>query len=208
MKPICRIAIYYFSGTGNSRNVAFWISEVAARHDIECSLVNIGSINRLVTDPPPPGAMVIFISPVHGFNYPPVMLNFIARFPKGNNHVVLMNTRAGMLIGKWITPGLTGIAFYFASLILLLKGYSIRGMVPVDMPSNWISIHPGLNDRTVKYLHAKNKERVIRHAEIILSGKLYFRAVREIIQDILISPVSLLYYFIGRFGFAKTFYAS
>jgi ferredoxin len=208
MKPICRIAIYYFSGTGNSRNVAFWISEVAARHDIECSLVNIGSINRLVTDPPPPGAMVIFISPVHGFNYPPVMLNFIARFPKGNNHVVLMNTRAGMLIGKWITPGLTGIAFYFASLILLLKGYSIRGMVPVDMPSNWISIHPGLNDRTVKYLHTKNKERVIRHAEIILSGKRYFRALREIIQDILISPVSLLYYFIGRFGFAKTFYAS
>jgi Pyruvate/2-oxoacid:ferredoxin oxidoreductase delta subunit len=49
---------------------------------------------------------------------------------------------------------------------------------------------------------------VVRHARIILSGKRYFRALREIIQDILISPVSLLYYFIGRFGFAKTFYAS
>lgn len=203
-----KIIIYYFSGTGNSRNVAFWISEVAARNNVEQIDINIGKINRLKIDPPSPGALIIFISPVHGFNFPPVMLNFISRFPKGKNKVVLMNTRAGMLIGKWITPGLTGIAFYLASLILIVKGYSIRGMVPVDMPSNWISIHPGLNDRTIKYLHEKNKERVMRHAEIILSGKRYFWACREVIQDILISPVSLLYYFIGRFGFAKTFYAS
>jgi Pyruvate/2-oxoacid:ferredoxin oxidoreductase delta subunit/flavodoxin len=208
MKPYNKLVIYYFSGTGNARNVASWISEAAAKYDIEYTLINIGIINRLKIDPPSEDALVIFISPVHGFNYPPVMLNFISRFPKGNNNVVLMNTRAGMLIGKWITPGLTGIAFYFASAVLLLKGYSIRGMVPVDMPSNWISIHPGLNDRTVKYLHTKNKERVLRHAEKILSGIRYFRAFREIIQDILISPVSLLYYCIGRFCFAKTFYAS
>jgi Pyruvate/2-oxoacid:ferredoxin oxidoreductase delta subunit len=202
------LVIYYFSGTGNSRNVATWISEVAARYYVGCTLINIDSINRLVIDPPPPGALVIFISPIHGFNYPPVMLNFIARFPKGKNIVVLMNTRGGLLIGKWITPGISGIAFYLASLILLFKGYSIRGMVPVDMPSNWISLHPGLNDRTVRYLHAKNKERVAGHTAKILSGKRYFRAFREIIQDILISPVSLLYYFIGRFGLAKTLFAS
>ncbi len=136
------------------------------------------------------------------------MLNFISRFPKGRNNVVLMNTRAGMLIGKWITPGLTGIAFYFASLILLLKGYSIQGMVPVDMPSNWISVHPGLNDRTIIYLHEKNKERVIRHAELFLSGRRNFKALREMFQDIAISPISLMYYCIGRFGFAKTYFAS
>jgi Pyruvate/2-oxoacid:ferredoxin oxidoreductase delta subunit len=208
LKPYPILVVYCFSGTGNSRNVASWIAEEAGRQNIQCTLINIGNINRLVIDPPLPGALVIFISPVHGFNYPPVMLNFISRFPKGKNNVVLMNTRAGMLIGKWITPGLTGIAFYLASLILFLKGYRILGMVPVDMPSNWISIHPGLNDRTVKYIHAKNKDRVIRHAGIIFSGKKYFRAFREIIQDILVSPVSLLYYFIGRFGFAKTFFAS
>jgi Pyruvate/2-oxoacid:ferredoxin oxidoreductase delta subunit len=208
MRPYSKLIIYYFSGTGNSRKVASWISEVAAGNCTGCTLINIGSIDRIRIEPPPAGALVIFISPVHGFNYPPVMLNFISRFPKGNNNIVLMNTRAGMLIGKWITPGLTGIAFYLASLILLLKGYSIRGMVPVDMPSNWISIHPGLNERTVKYLHTRNKERVLRHAAVILSEKRYFRAFREIIQDVLISPVSLLYYFIGRFAFAKTFYAS
>jgi ferredoxin len=119
-----------------------------------------------------------------------------------------MNTRAGMLIGKYITPGLTGIAFYFSSLILTLKGYSIQAMFPVDLPSNWISVHPGLNTRTVKYLHDKNKERVTAFANRVLAGKKDFRSVHEIIQDVLVSPISLAYYFFGRFFFAKTYYAS
>jgi hypothetical protein len=54
---------------------------------------------------------------------PAIMLKFIRRFPKWKNKVVLMNTRAGMLIGKFITPGLTGIAFYLSALILFLKGF-------------------------------------------------------------------------------------
>ncbi len=136
------------------------------------------------------------------------MLHFISRFPKGGNDIALMNTRAGMLIGNYITPGLTGIAFYLSALILKVKGYSIIGMIPFDMPSNWISIHPGLNNRTIQFIHKINKEKAVFAARKILSGEHYFKAVREIIQDVIISPVSLLYFFIGRFGFAKTFYAS
>lgn len=119
-----------------------------------------------------------------------------------------MNTRAGMLIEKFNLPGLTGIAFYFSAFILKLKGYSINGMVPVDLPSNWISIHPGLNARTVTFLHEVNKAKVTKCAEKIISGERDFRALREIVQDIIISPVSLGYFLVGRFMFAKTFYAS
>ncbi|MDZ7604578.1 MAG: EFR1 family ferrodoxin [Cyclobacteriaceae bacterium] len=135
------------------------------------------------------------------------MLNFIMRFPKGKNKVVLMNTRAGMLIGKFVTPGVTGIAFYLSACILMLKGYSIKALLPVDLPSNWIFLHPGLNDRTVKYLHKINRERVASFAQKILAGKSYFRALLEF-YDILLAPITLGYYFIGRFFFAKTFYAS
>lgn len=203
-----KLIVYYFSGTGNSKNVAMWLSDVAKEQNIECQLINIGQIDRLSIGQPDADALIAFISPVHGFNYPPVMLHFIMRFPKGKNKVLLMNTRAGMLIGKFITPGLTGIAFYLAALILKLKGHSIKAMFPVDLPSNWISVHPGLNAKTVKYLHEKNKERVTAFANRVLSGKSDFRSVREIIQDIVISPISLGYYFIGRFFFAKTYYAS
>lgn len=208
MSPYQNIIIYYFSGTGNSKNVAKWFSEIAAKLGIDCIITNIAGINRISIPTPPSNALLVIVSPIHGFNYPPIMLNFISRFPKANNNVLLMCTRAGMLIGKYNVPGLTGIAFLLSAFLLKLKGYSLTGMVPVDLPSNWISIHPGLNERTVKYLHEKNKEKVKACAERVISGKKDFRALRDIIQDIIISPVSLGYYFVGRFIFAKTFYAS
>lgn len=203
-----QFVIYCFSGTGNSRNVALWMSDAANANGIESQIINIADIDRLSIAPPPADALVLFVSPIHGFNYPPVMIHFIARFPKGKNKVLLMNTRAGMLIGKIITPGLTGIAFYLSALFLKLKGYAIIGMVPVDLPSNWISVHPGLNQSTVSYLHERNKIRVDRCASRIISGKEDFRGVYEIIQDLIIAPFSLAYYFAGRFFFAKTYYAS
>ena len=136
------------------------------------------------------------------------MVNFIFHFPKGKNDVILMNTRAGMKIGKFVTPGLTGIAFYLAALVLKLKGYFINGMYPVDMPSNWISIHPGLNEKTILFLHQKMKLRVDRYAGKVLGGSKSYVALYEIVQDILIGPIAFMYYFVGRFFFAKTFYAS
>ncbi|MFH1197091.1 MAG: EFR1 family ferrodoxin [bacterium] len=203
-----KLVIYYFSGTGNSKNVAAWFVDLAREKNIFVESIDIGKSERRSIQPPPEDALVVFISPIHGFNYPPIMLNFIWHFPVGKNKVILMNTRAGMLIKQWITPGLTGIAFYFSALLLKIKGFSIKGMFPVDLPSNWISVHPGLNERTVKYLHEKNKDKIAAFAQKIFSGKSDFKAVREIIQDILISPISILYYCIGRFFLSKTYYAS
>jgi ferredoxin/flavodoxin len=200
--------VYYFSGTGNSENVAKWLSDIAKENGMEATLINIARTDRLSISSLDPEALVAFVSPIHGFNYPPVMLHFITRFPNGRNNVLLMNTRAGMLIGKWITPGLTGIAFYFSALILKMKGYSIKAMFPVDLPSNWISVHPGLNERTVKYLHERNQEKVYRFARNVFAGGSDFRGLYEIIQDALVAPISLGYYFMGRFLFAKTYFAS
>jgi ferredoxin len=203
-----KLIVYYFSGTGNSANVARWVANTAQEKGIDVRLINIADCNRLHIPTPPTDALVAFCSPVHGFNYPPVMLAFIRRFPKGKNPVLLLNTRAGMLIGKWITPGVSGITFYFSGLILLLKGYQINAMFPVNLPSNWISVHPGLNDRTVKFMHQRNQERVTKFAHKTLDGGKDFRSLRELIQDVLISPISLGYFFAGRFFIAKTYYAN
>ncbi|MFH0735899.1 MAG: EFR1 family ferrodoxin [bacterium] len=208
MEKYNKIIIYYFSGTGNSQNVALWISNIAAEFKIPCEILNISQTERRNLNSPILKSLIIFISPVHGFNYPPIMTNFIFHFPKGSNNIVLMNTRAGMLIGNFITPGLSGITFYLAAIVLKIKGYKLKGMFPVDLPSNWISVHPGLNERTVKYLHKKNKEKVEIFAKTILSGKTVFSCLKEIIQDLLVSPISVLYYFIGRFFLSKTYYAS
>lgn len=124
MKPVSSIVFYYFSGTGNSRKVVSWFEEVAHRHQVA---VVVHDIARQPLPPPAPDDLVVICSPVHGFNYPPLVLGFLRRFPRGKNPVMLMNTRAGMLIGRWVTPGLSGVAFLWAALMLWLKGYTIRG---------------------------------------------------------------------------------
>ena len=203
-----KLTIFYFSGTGNSQNVAQWMSSAASKYDIECSINNIATIQRNSIVPVPVNSLVVFISPVHGFNYPPVMLHFIARFPKGNNKVILMNTRAGMLIGNFNLPGLSGAAFLFSTFMLKFKGYSIAGTKSVDLPSNWISLHPGLNKKTILRLHEKHKAGVIDFGEKILTGKKVYIPFHERVIDIIIAPLSIGYYLIGRFIFAKTFYSS
>lgn len=208
MTDYSTLFVYYFSGTGNAQNVAQWVSAIASKKDMQTRLVDISKLTTADIVLPSNGALVVFVSPIHGFNYPPVMLRFIARFPKGKNKVILMSTRAGMLIGKWVTPGLTGVAFYLSGLILTLKGYSIRGMCAIDLPSNWIFLHPGLNHRTVLYLHQRMKQRVERYAHSFLAGKKCFPALKELIQDIIIAPLAVGYYFMGRYVFSKTYLAS
>jgi ferredoxin/flavodoxin len=206
MNTIQKVILFYFSGTGNAKRIALWFSEFAIKNRIDCEVVDIAKCDKNI--PPIDDALVFIISPIHGFNYPKITLDFIRNFPKGNNRVVLMNTRAGMKIGNFVTPGLTGIAFFVSSCILRNKGYKIVGQIPFDMPSNWLSIHPALNEKTVKYLHRTNYTRVEKHAVNIFSGKPDFLAYRDVIQDILISPIAIAYYFIGRFILAKSFYAT
>jgi ferredoxin len=205
---IQKLTIFYFSGTGNSGKVAQWMSSVATNLNIENEIFNIAIIDRHAIKPVPSDSLIIFISPVHGFNYPPIMLRFIARFPRGINKVVLMDTRAGMLIGNFNLPGISGATFILSSIILKLKGYTIAGTKSVDLPSNWISLHPGLNERTVKCLHEKNKAKVTDYANKILSGKRIYVSICESVIDTIIAPISIGYYLVGRFFFAKTFYTS
>lgn len=208
MSDFSKLVIFYFSGTGNAKQIARWFSENAVNRNIDSEIYNIAKIEPNNYPVIENQSLVFIISPIHGFNFPKITLDFIFHLPKGKNKIVLMNTRAGMKIGKFVTPGLTGIAFILSSLILKSKGYKIIGQIPFDMPSNWISLHPALNNKTVKYLHEVNQKRVDKHAEKIFSSQRDFLAYRDLFQDILISPIALGYYFIGRFALAKTFYAS
>jgi len=203
-----KLLISYFSGTGNSRNVALALEREGIKAGLETSVVDIAVTDRKSIPSPEPDALLFFVSPVHGFNYPVVMLNYIFRFPRGRNTVVLMNTRAGMLLGNHVTPGISGVSFYLAALVLKLKGYRIQGFYPVDLPSNWMSVHPGLNTRTVDFLYGKALPRVCEFARRMFAGERDFWCVRSILIDAVVAPITVLYFLFGRFMIAKTFYAS
>ena len=200
--------IFYFSGTGNSRNVALWFAAEAGKRGLEAG---VSSVKDSVPEPAScrdRSRLKVFTSPVHGFNYPAVMLRFLLRFPKGRGDVMLFNTRAGMAFGKFRTPGISGITFILASVILRLKGYRICGTCPVDMPSNWLFVHPALKDKPVRLLHLKSRQRVQKAANRILNGKTFYRSLPELPVDILASPVAPLYLLFARFVLSKTLYAT
>jgi ferredoxin len=209
MSRICQI--YYFSGTGNAEHAARWVGERGREMGLDADTINIASLeNRKDIPLPSEDEIIGFSGPTHGFNYPPILFHFLIRFPrsKHGNRVFLMNTRAGTRLGPFFLPGLSGMAQYLSALILGIKGYRIVGMKPVDLPSNWISLHPGLSKTTVEAMFELREPQVQEFARNIFSGKREYRALLDIIQDLLITPIGILYYLVGRFLLAKSFYAS
>lgn len=141
---------------------------------------------------------------------PPLTLSFIRTFPrtKHRNHVLIFNTRAGVRLFGVPVPGLSGVAQLLSALLFRLKGYRIWVMRPVDLPSNWISLHPGLRKENVQALFRRCEAQVRRSAARYLEGRRDLRALYDLPVDVVLAPVALGYYFVGRFLFAKSFYAS
>jgi len=212
MENYSNVEVYYFSGTGNCMLAANWIGIKAVENNLN---VNILPIDRNLRPLPPKDSTTItgFCFPAHGFSLPWYMLKFIARFPraqKGRRNAFLLNTRAGMKLYKLFTPGLSGVALIIPIIILVFKGYRIKGILPLDMPSNWISIHPGIRKKVVDSITDRCERIVYKFTKKLLEGKTVIHPIFwiQLPLDILVSPISLVYMLIGRFFLAKTFFAS
>ncbi len=203
------LRMFYFSGTGNARNVAHWMAAAWRIHDRAAEVVDIATIDPAGISVGP-GEEIGFASPTHGFNFPPITLGFLFAFPRSayRNRAFIINTRAGVRLFGLCFPGLSGVAQLLAALVLLLKGYRVVGMRPIDLPSNWISIHPGLREDNVRAIYRRCEAIAHRSAERLLDGQRDLRALRDLPQDLLLAPISLGYYLVGRFVFAKSFIAS
>jgi NAD-dependent dihydropyrimidine dehydrogenase PreA subunit len=205
------LLIYYFSGTGNALTASRWIEEYAQKKGLKTSLVSIDRFKKIIIPSAEGKRLIGFCYPTHGFNLPWIMLKFIFKFPRVKGcDVFLLNTRAGLKIHKWFAPGVSGIAQILPALILLIKGFHIKGMFPLDMPSNWISVHPGLNPSTVAGIFARCRVMVNDFCGKIFNGRTYFRPNVFIMLpiDIALAPIAFMYFMYGRFFFAKTFIAS
>jgi len=211
MPDYTNIIIYYFSGTGNALQASRWVAENAEKKGITSKLVCIDRFQKIELHNSKDNTLLGFCSPTHGFNLPWIMLKFILKFPVGKGvDVFLINTRAGMKMGKLFLPGLSGLAQLLPMLILIIKGFRIRGLLPLDLPSNWISVHPGLKQKVVVSIFDQRKKEVSLFSSQILSGKSYYASkfFWALPFDLLVSPIAFLYFFYGRFFFAKTFIAS
>lgn len=203
------LIIYYFSGTGNARKCAEWIAEKGRNMAMDVHLIKMDRFKE-VEIPKCEGKILIgFCSPTHGFNLPPIALKYICQFPKLKNaSAFILNTRGGLKMYKIFVPGLSGLAQFFPALILLYKGFKIVGMQPIDLPSNWLLLHPGLRKKVVLSLFQRIERIVDSFSDKILKGGSRFKAFWSLPFDLLVAPIALGYYFVGRFFLAKTLVAT
>jgi ferredoxin len=203
------LRMFYFSGTGNARNAARWMADVWRERHRHAEVIDLaeGGAGAVHVDP---GDEVGLASPTHGFNFPPITLAFLFAFPRApsRNPVFIINTRAGVRLFGVCLPGLSGVAQLLAALVFLLKGYRVVGMRPIDLPSNWISLHPGLGRENIRVIYERCEAVTRRYANCLLDGRRDLRALCDIPQDLLIARIALGYYLAGRFLFAKSFIAS
>lgn len=201
--------IYYISGTGNARISSEWIIEEAACRGMKTKLISIDKPHEITFPGFEENSLIGFAFPTHGFNAAPIMLRFIAGFPKKTGkHIFILNTRAGMKLYKIFLPGLSGVAELMPAFLMFLKGYRCIGFRPVDLPSNWIPLHPGLRQKIVLSIFRRCEPIVRKFANRIFDGEKVYRGLLSLPVDILISPVALGYYIGGRFFLSKTFIAS
>ncbi len=203
------LIIYYFSGTGNAKNTSIWIETIAKENGLTTLLINLDHKKYIETPTVIGKTLIGFCAPTHGFNLPPIVLNAIWKFPKlKNTDVFIINTRGGLKLSKLFLPGLSGLAQILPALILLAKRFRIVGMQPIDLPSNWIFLHPGLKPKVIDSIYQRCHPIINNFTLDILEGKRKYKALLSLPIDILTTPIAILYLFIGRFFLAKTLVAT
>jgi Pyruvate/2-oxoacid:ferredoxin oxidoreductase delta subunit len=200
---------YFFTGTGNSYRVATWMAGGAREAGATVTVHAIESARPAEEIGAGETALLGLVMPTHGFTAPWAMLRFALRLPRrSGTHAVVVATRAGLKIGPVFVPGAEGTGTYLICLILALKGYRVRGAVGVDMPSNWIAVHPGLSPDAVAAIVARARDKVAGFTGTIFSGKRRFTGWIALLLGLCFFYVSLAYLLIGRFFLAKLFFAS
>jgi Pyruvate/2-oxoacid:ferredoxin oxidoreductase delta subunit len=206
MKKYNKVIIYYFTGTGNALKAGRWICEEAEKRNIKACLYAIDHNYKVNPDEIDSKTLIGFLSPTHGFNLAPAMLRFIVKFPAEKKaDAFVLNTRAGLKFFKFFIPGISGAAQFLPMIIIKLKGYNIAGGLPLDMPSNWIFVHPGLNSTTVNLIASRCEKITMKFTKTLLNGKKVFRKMMITLPiDIALLPIAFIYYIYARFVFAKT----
>lgn len=206
------VVLYFWSGTGNSYQVACWLAEQAEKKDVTAQVLPLDQAALVKKTAEDAGRLMGLVFPTHGFTAPWQVLKSTWQLPRGRAvPAFCVTTRAGLTLGPLFIPGISGSAPFLVSLLLFLKGYRVRGAMSVDMPSNWFSLHPiqGRNKQEAIILRAR--PRVLGFMQRLLGGGSVWHTRNnffEITWSILLSWISIAYLLIGRFFLAKLFFAN
>jgi len=166
------LVIHFMSGTGNSFRAATWMEEIAGQKGIPSRLDQVSKHYEEAKLEDESKNLLGMVFPTHGFTAPWQVIRYALHLPHGNGkHVFVVATRAGSRITSIPLPGFEGTASYLIALIMLLKGYIVIGVMGLDMPSNWMSLHWGLNLENSRFIINRARVKVDFFINNILEGK-------------------------------------
>lgn len=195
------------TGTGNSYRIADWSCRIAEENAIPTEIYQIKSGEQSI--PIPEGALAVFTYPTHGFTAPWLIMKYVWRLPYGKQtHALVMPSRAGVRVKGIFIPGLEGTAGYLIALLLRLRGYTVRGVMGVDMPSNWTAVHWGLNEENAAVITGMAEAKVKRVVQVVLAGNKHFDGLVQALLGLILAKISLMYLILAQLVLAKLFFAS
>lgn len=201
----CRLIV--LSGTGNTFRVASELATVASARGIPTSLHALRE--AAAAAPGTPGLLLGLLSPTHGFTAPWGVMRRAFALPRGHGaHAFVMATRGATPVGRWMCPGLEGTTTLLLGFILMLRGYRVRGLTAIDMPVNWLAVHPGVRSATANRMSARSLPKARAFMETLLAGRRRFRGWISLALGLLLARLSLAYLLMGRFFLAKLFFAT
>jgi Pyruvate/2-oxoacid:ferredoxin oxidoreductase delta subunit len=204
-----KATFYFYTGTGNSYRVAAWMADAVRATGATVDLTPIGAACPLEEIGDEETSLLGLVMPTHGFTTPWAMLRFALALPRrARTQAVVVATRGATRIGSTYLPGFEGTATWLVALILLLKGYDIRGTVGIDMPSNWMTLHPAPPPDAVAEILTRARKKVVSFIAPVLSGQRCFAGWAVLPLGVLLFPLSLAYLGMGRFFLSKLFFAS
>lgn len=202
-----KATIYYTSGTGNSYRVALWVAKAAKEKGIDTKLVKLEEAVPMEEVEEGGDSLMGIVMPTHGFTAPWHLLKFVWRIPRRKEtRAFCITTRGGSKFGPVFVSGIGGSATFIVALILALKGFRIPGVLGIDMPSNWMSLHPGLHPKNAGAIINRAKHRTFDFStRILLRENCWINTVNisDFVLGLLLLPVSLGYLWVGRYFLAK-----
>ena len=207
-----RLVIYFQSGTGNTLRAATWMAEQAEEAGVAATVTPVDGADPASERILGRGTLLGIAVPTHGFTAPWLTLKFVCRLPRGRGtHAFCLATRgSGPVLGV-VCPGLAASACWVLAALLALRGYRVRGIRAVNMPSNWIQVHPGLAPASVEAVLADTRPLLRTFTSRLLSGRrhwLHYGDWLDLAFGVLLLPISVVYLVYGRVGFGKVFFAS
>ncbi len=215
MKSFDTSLLYVLSGTGNTYRVACWIRDTFEKNEIETRLKFIEDADFQSDFYNSDRQLIAVLFPTHGLMPPWSMIKFLFRMPR-QKKVPVMNvaTRGVIPVGPVKIPGAAGFSNFFAAIILLFKGYDIRGFFSLDMAANMNNIHPSLSPDTLKRISEKAENRIDFFLHPIISGKRVLFTLNNLYEGIwaglffwLIPIFPILYLIYGKTSMAKIMFA-